>query len=498
MTVFNTNFLFLRAPDGGVEDLQAMRQAGFSGVFCNIGDHAPERWGTVRQRAQQQGMFCGPWARTGQGPGTFNPDRVDLLVATADTWASPLIINSEAELQGTGAAATTLIAAKVGRRDAAISMEPWLFADVDWHPVAHLPMLLQINPAENEVSKHPADCKWHAHERGCRCVYFTFGTAPPQAPSWYTLQAPYSLYTGDNATPFSAWSPTSAGFQACVQSPPPSPELPVLTPMQAPYTGPYYGPSDPRGPDKGKTAEALKRAVSRLGYLPWTDFDQHYNKNLEDAMKKFQQRAGLSASGQYGKGSWDKLRAAVVPKEMPNGGEYALDRYARTLLQAEAGEQADSTDEERVQAAIAEFWRIAIVHSSVWHYSQARPGDVSVDPAGGGPSDCSLMVIQAHHYAKRKTGLNVPDPAKQNWTGYGNTDWYEDDWPKVGAPFRVGDLAHFHSERHVIECISPGDAYTAQWGSNGSERDPILVRSLASYYRFPREYLYTVRPDLLA
>ena len=109
-----------------------------------------------------------------------------------------------------------------------------------------------------------------------------------------------------------------------------------------------------------------------------------------------------------------------------------------------------------------------------------------------------MMVIQAHNYAARKTGLSVPDPSKQGYSGYGNTDQHEDDWPKVGPPFRVGDLAHFHSDRHVIECIVPGTIDTAQWGSNGREAAPELVRSLRSYSRYPDEFLDVVRPVLVA
>lgn len=274
----------------------------------------------------------------------------------------------------------------------------------------------------------------------------------------------------------------------------------MLTQLQAPYTGPYYGPSHDKGPMKGPTAIALKRALSRLGFLPWREFDDQYNKKLEEAMRKFQGATGIKPTGQYGRGSWTVLRDQII--EGPDGtqhrGEYALDFPARTLLQNEAKVLFNSEREQSVQGYISEFWTIAISNAGAWHYDDDfRPVDVNANPREGGKSDCSGMVIQARSYAKRKTGLSVLDPAKQNWTGFGNTDWYEDDWPKVGAPFRVGDLAHFHSSRHVIECITAGSVQTAVWGSNGREAAPELVR-LATYNRYPDEFLYVVRPAIFA
>jgi len=192
-----------------------------------------------------------------------------------------------------------------------------------------------------------------------------------------------------------------------------------------------------------------------------------------------------------------KLRAAVIPAGQPHAGELALDVVAQTLVQDEAQHTSASDEEALVQQFITEFWTIAIANNERWQYSQARPLPVDVDPAAGGNSDCSGMIFQAHRYARTKTGLNVPDPAKQNWTGFGSTDLSEDDWPKVGPPFRVGDLAHFTNQRHVIECIKAGDVNTAQWGSNGRKEAPELITSLSSYSRYPGQFMFVVRPTLV-
>ena len=230
MGAFDQNWLFLRHPNGGVEDLAAMQAAGFGGVAVNIGDHDPSTWEQiVRPRALSLGMWCGPWLHTRNSEGTFASDRLDALIACADRWASPLVVNSEKEIDGTGAACTSEIAAKVGTRDAAISMEAWLFnpPSVDWTPVAHLPMCLQIFPEQPDwPSNNPAGCKQHAHECGIRCVYFTFGAYGNFQPTQYDLQTPYSCYSADDMGLFyAAWAPMGSNFVACIEEPkPPDPE----------------------------------------------------------------------------------------------------------------------------------------------------------------------------------------------------------------------------------------------------------------------------------
>lgn len=267
----------------------------------------------------------------------------------------------------------------------------------------------------------------------------------------------------------------------------------ALTEKQVPFTGPYD--LDPKSPakSKGPTAEALKRAMSRLGHIEWRDFDQHYNQPLEQALDKWD-----PGKNGYGQGRWNKIREAKITVG-PHAGEYALDRYARTLIQNEAGQAADSTDLEKWQGFFTEFFRIAIRNAGAWDYnSNIRPVHVDVNPANPtGTSDCSASGIQGAYYAMKKAGLvgNVQDPSKQNWSGYGNTDLYEDDWPKTGAPYRVGDIAHFHSSRHVCWCIKPGDHRAAEWWTFGHE--PPAIVTLATYPRFPSEFMFVVRPEYL-
>lgn len=273
----------------------------------------------------------------------------------------------------------------------------------------------------------------------------------------------------------------------------------MLSEGQFPYTGPY-GLADGPLKSKGPTAEALKRFFGRIGLLEWRDYDQHYNKELWDLVADLKIRQGIRKKseprdGSYGKEVWEHVRTRHVPAG-PHKGEWALDGYSRKIVQDEAHVIATSTEVAKVQFYISEWWRIAIAHADIWHYSQRRPFDPTVRPDAGGWNDCSAAPVEACRYAQDQTGIKVPDPAKQAYSGYGNTDQYEDDWPKIGSPFRVGDLAHFHSERHVVQCIKPGTFSTAEWGSNGSERAPELLRGLNNYYRFPEEFMFVVRIPL--
>ena len=274
------------------------------------------------------------------------------------------------------------------------------------------------------------------------------------------------------------------------------PTLPAsLTPMQFPWTENYGLPAGVFR-SKGPTAEACKRFFGRLGYIDWRDYDQHWNVILGDAMAKYKDKHGLPKDPSYGKIAWALMRKQKVPKGRPHAGEFAFDTPARKLVQDEAKVTSDSDEMTLVQYWVRDFWMKAIANAVKWHYDQGRPGDVTVKPEDGGESDCSLMCIQSVRYAQTKSGIIVLDPAKQDFTGFGNTDWYEDDWPKIGPPFRIGDMAHFQNERHVIMCIKEGNVDTAQWGSNGSEIAPELL-TLRGYNRYPDEYMFTVRPDLL-
>jgi len=202
-----TNHLFLRNPHGGVEGLAEMAASGFGAVFCNIADYALTEWDLVRSRAVAAGVTCGPWARVAEGgSGAFDPERLGRLLDVADEWGTPLIVNAESELKGSGSEITEFIADEVADRDAAVSMEPWPFANVDWRPIGHLPILPQIFGAQWGADADDAREEWF--RCGAECVVSTFGTYGGTSPDAYDRLSPYGCYTADDCgNNFVPWEP---------------------------------------------------------------------------------------------------------------------------------------------------------------------------------------------------------------------------------------------------------------------------------------------------
>lgn len=334
----------------------------------------------------------------------------------------------------------------------------------------------------------------------------TYPVEPPKPIPFDDYQGwsgPRVVYLGDR-TPADAWSSLARSASRPGTPPkeaipvPPIPKLKPLTPKQVPYTGPYAKAGNPKGiKSRGPTAEAMKRALSRAGAptLPWRDFSDEYNENLEAAWDWYGPIDAPNLNG-YADGRWKLLRLMMCDPDGPNAGQHALDIVGQTLIQNEAGATSDSGRMEKFQAALTAAALRALAAGSRWRYDEHfRPVALNIDVANPpGTSDCSGSVIQLTDRARRDAGLLavIQDPAQQNWSGFGNTDRNEDDWPKVSAPYRVGDLAHFGGPGHVIMCITPGDARTARWWSFGHEPPEDLT--LATYRRFPDDFRFVVRP----
>lgn len=268
-----------------------------------------------------------------------------------------------------------------------------------------------------------------------------------------------------------------------------------LSTTQCRPTWPYS--VEGNGKHKGPTAEALKRAMKRAGYgfadTNLGDFDQHFNQKLESALDAWD-----PGNNGYGEGRYNRIRNLKVTSG-PNAGQWALDSYALNLINAEwQNAQAPPPDKKtEIRKWITDFCNKGIANGQnwKWNYSQNRAVVVNVDPSGNVNSDCSGSVIQMYAYAKKKTGYNIADPAKQNWTGYGNTAYYECTHPVVtSGSYQVGDLAFYGGTKtnpgHVCCCMKAGDASTSDWWSFGSE--PPSKRKL----NYRTDFLYVVRPPL--
>lgn len=205
-----------------------------------------------------------------------------------------------------------------------------------------------------------------------------------------------------------------------------------------------------------------------------------YGTRKMDAVNRLRKAEGWPTSGTYG----PKVHQVLIDSG-------AFDAKAIALLKAYKPTPV-LTPPQRVRGAIQDFCERAEVYERRWHYTQRRPyTGKGVPPDETHYNDCSSYVCVAYFWAGKVTGLDVPDPAKFRWSGYGNTDWYMDDHLRVGPPYQVGDLACYRG--HVTICRKAGNSATSVWSSFGSESGPIPT---SLFYR--RDLRFVVRPPLLA
>lgn len=261
-------------------------------------------------------------------------------------------------------------------------------------------------------------------------------------------------------------------------------------------------PASPGGPD----VVAYKRTVSRLGRWPWKTFDDLYGQafglgasaNVIDSGVAGVQRAeGIDDTGYLGAGVYDVLRRAIVPPGLPHAGEYGMDATAIRLLQDAAQRFAEPVATiEDVRAELEAYCRESLANSPAIHYEQFRPmTHLGVPPAQGFTADCSGHATSAYYWARKATGVAVPDPNHRGYDGYGYTGTLVEN-PEASPPFKVGDLALYGPSRsstsHVTTCYRAGGAADSLWCSHGSEDAPYTVDL---HYR--SDLLVVVRPALM-
>src|SRR5215831_18174389 len=132
-----------------------------------------------------------------------------------------------------------------------------------------------------------------------------------------------------------------------------------------PFIRPLYPPS---AKNKGKTpstdgkdVQAVKRAISRLGRWPWQNFDDSYSDGFalgspssevtDSGMAGFQRQQGIDDTGWMGEKTYNALAYALVPYELPHGGEPAFDKTAIDLLN-QAAEEISQPQQKLTRKAI--------------------------------------------------------------------------------------------------------------------------------------------------
>lgn len=263
-------------------------------------------------------------------------------------------------------------------------------------------------------------------------------------------------------------------------------------------------PPSPNEVYRGDDILAYKRLVSRAGrWEPWnpTEWDNVYWKVFalgkgtgqvgDSGVRGIERQEGLAQNGVIDDRLYQIFRRIRVP-DGPHKGEPCMDGEAVRLMQLALREFGPGSEELKVRTAITDFCQRAEANEERWHYTQARPfTGMGVEPEKTHENDCSSYAILAYYWARKVTGIRVPDPSGYDYKGYGNT-WDDlDGHPRVlSGNYLVGDLAHYNG--HVTICRKPGDASTSVWSSFGSEFGPD---GLSLYYR--GDFLKVVRPVLV-
>ncbi len=102
------------------------------------------------------------------------------------------------------------------------------------------------------------------------------------------------------------------------------------------FPRPLYPPSHAKGPVPNDIdVVAVKRAISRAGFWPWQDFDSAYSEAFaQDGVRPFQQQSGLTASGNYGEATHNKL---VATHRKGSATEWAFDPISIRLMDEASG-----------------------------------------------------------------------------------------------------------------------------------------------------------------
>jgi hypothetical protein len=313
MSVFDAPGTYARSPQGGVENIQDLLDAGFRWYAFNVGDHTVAEWATVIARCRSLGMAVLPWDYV-----RSDAEVKALCDLAKREFDGMVIVNAEKPLDAAqpGGAKVTLecIANECEGMDAALSVEPWPFASVDWTQVAKIPIQIQLFPQENETSRDPRACRAAYYDAGVERAEFMLGMHELNPYAFPPRQYAYSVYTVDDmGSDYFPWGPQS---------------FPPLSASHFPKVAPGYGPSSPSGKPQSKKSlawRALKRALHHAGFGSFPDPDSAYNSKLAAAMRNLQRVVGLTPSGDYGSASYEAMRS--LQKTRPLGG-YAMDSQA--------------------------------------------------------------------------------------------------------------------------------------------------------------------------
>jgi hypothetical protein len=223
----------------------------------------------------------------------------------------------------------------------------------------------------------------------------------------------------------------------------------------------------------GLDVVAVKRALSRAGYIEWAPggaFSNVAGPFFVTSLNRFKRAKGLKQDGKYSFPTHEALRKS---RRRRSRSEWAFDRLAIHTLEGKL-----QTPEERVLDGILAACDQAILRRDLIRYAQVRPyPDMLPYPNLPNVCDCSQFVTWCY----RSGG--APDPNGEVggtfWRyGFTGTLWLNQEVPLVLSMIRLGDLVFYGTPwraggaAHVAICreIRAGKPWV---GSMGSDSGPL-------------------------
>lgn len=119
---------------------------------------------------------------------------------------------------------------------------------------------------------------------------------------------------------------------------------------------------------KGKDVIAVKRALSRAGYMKWGVFTPTWGEFARNATHAFQSDHGLKKAG-YGPKTHEKLRTT---HRAGSKTEWAFGAYEVEIMH-EVFLKLHANPETKIRTAIVQMWRYLYMNRAYIGYSQHRP-----------------------------------------------------------------------------------------------------------------------------
>lgn len=164
---------------------------------------------------------------------------------------------------------------------------------------------------------------------------------------------------------------------------------------------------------KGQDVIAVKRALSRAGYISWTQFTDVAGPYFINAVHKFQTDHKIKPAG-YGTHTHSVL---LNTKKAGSKTEWAWDSYSIGLEHAEYV-LLSTTPEQRIRAAILQAARNLYAYRNIIAYDQARPFPLySMGGAIPRYIDCSGFAIDCFHAANARCPVYGGSYDGEGYTG---------------------------------------------------------------------------------